>query len=70
MLRRPARVELQLRLKRPDGQLTVVEQFEDPNARWMTERAKHAGLRLVHRARIVGHDDTVLEILKTWKVKR
>ena len=55
MLRRPARLELELRLKRSDGALAVPQQLEDAHASRMPEHPEEGRFDLVHGARRERH---------------
>ena len=65
MLRRPARVELELALERADRSLSFAQHLEDPDARGMTEHAEEIRLHLMHGARVVRHlKNYILQSLK------
>ena len=55
MLRRAARVEIQLRLQLPDRVLAVAQQFENAHPRRMAEHPKQVRLHLVQGRRVVRH---------------
>ena len=54
MLRRAPRVQLELRLQRPDRLLPVMKQLENPHSRRVPQHPEHGRLRLVDRTRAVG----------------
>ena len=64
MPRRTAGVKIEIPLQDPDRALTVTQQLKNPHPRRMTQHPKQRRLHLMHRAGIVRHPATILQIFK------